>query len=101
MHWFRWDGADLLLNVKIQPGASRNEFSGLHGAALRVRIHAPAVEGQANEALIVFLSRSFATSKRCITIERGTLSRTKSLRIQVPSQLPAELVLLGLTTATQ
>ena len=100
MSWFRWDHADLILNVKIQPGASRNEFAGLYGANLRLRIHASAIEGRANDELIMFLCERFATARHRVAIERGASSRIKSLRIQIPSQLPAELVMLGLIDST-
>jgi uncharacterized protein len=99
MSWFRWDNADLILNVKIQPGASCSEFAGLHGETLKLRIHAAPIEGRANDELLAFMCRSFATSKSRISIERGVLSRLKSLRIQAPSQLPAALLSLGLTLA--
>lgn len=101
MTWFRWDNADLILQVKIQPGASCSEFAGLHGESLKLRIHAPAIEGRANDELVAFLCRSFATSKNRVSIERGALGRMKSLRIQAPGQLPQPLLLLGLTPAPQ
>jgi uncharacterized protein len=99
MSWYRWDDADLILHVKIQPGASRSEFAGLHGEHLKLRIHAPAIEGRANDELLAFLCRSFATSKSRVSIERGALGRMKSLRIQTPFQLPESLLSLGLTAA--
>ena len=37
----RRDGDDLLLVVHAQPGASRSEFAGLHGEAVKIRIQAP------------------------------------------------------------
>ena len=101
MNWFRWHDADLILNIKIQANTNRSEFAGLYGEFLRVRIHAPAVEGQANDELLAFMSRSFVTNKSRISIERGLLSKIKSGRIQVPGQLPAELVSLGLIIPTQ
>lgn len=97
MTWFRWDNADLILQVKIQPGASRSEFAGLHGESLKLRIRAPAIEGRANDELVAFVSYSFGTSKNRVSIERGGLGRMKSLRIQAPGQLPEALVALGLT----
>lgn len=100
MSWFRWDAGDLILNVKLQPGASRSEYAGLFGTALRLRIHAPAIEGRANDELVAFLSTSFLVSKSNIRIERGALGRMKSVRIQIPDQLPKELMALGLTRAT-
>jgi uncharacterized protein (TIGR00251 family) len=101
MNWFRWHDGDLILNIKIQANASRSEFAGIYGEFLRVRIHAPAVEGRANDELLAFICQRFATAKSRISIERGLLSRMKSLRIQVPSQLPAELMSLGLIASAQ
>lgn len=99
MSWFRWDHGDLILHVKIQPGASRSEFAGLHGEKLKVRIHAPAIEGRANDELVAFLCHSFATSKSRISIEHGALGKMKTLRIQAADQLPEALLLLGLVPA--
>ena len=99
MTWFRWDNTDLILHVKIQPGARRSEFAGLHGDNLKLRIHAPAIEGRANDELVAFVSHSFGTSKHRVSIERGGLGRMKALRIQAPGQLPDALVQLGLTTS--
>lgn len=98
MSWFRWDGPTLLLQLKLQPGASRSEFAGLHGDQLKVRIHAPAIEGRANSELVVFLSTGFAVGKSSISIERGELGRVKTVRIASPRQLPEALLQLGLTS---
>ncbi len=97
MNWFRWDGATLLLYLKLQPGASRSEFAGLHGDQLKVRIHAQAIEGRANAELLSFLSAGFGVAKSNITIERGELGRVKTVRIAAPRQLPQALLQLGLT----
>jgi uncharacterized protein (TIGR00251 family) len=97
MNWFRWDGPALLLSLKLQPGASRSEFAGLHGDHLKVRIHAPAIEGRANAELLAFLSSSFAVGKSSLSIERGELGRIKTVRIATPRQLPEVLLELGLT----
>ena len=97
MPWFRWQGADLLLEAKIQPDASRSEFAGMHGEHLKIRIHAPAVDGKANTELVAFLAQAFATSKSQIHIERGESGRIKSLRVCIPRQLPDALLTLGLS----
>ncbi|MGE0114733.1 MAG: DUF167 family protein [Steroidobacteraceae bacterium] len=97
MNWFRWDGADLILQLKIQPGARRSEFAGLHGERLKLRIHAAAVAGRANAELQAFLCTTFATGKSNIHIEQGELGRIKCVRIQTPRKLPDELSALGLS----
>jgi hypothetical protein len=43
--WYRWDGDDLILSLKIQPKASRDELAEPLGDALKVRITAPPVDG--------------------------------------------------------
>lgn len=98
MSWYRWDGTSLVLRLQIQPGARRSEFADLHGERLKVRIHAPAIEGRANTELQSFLCSRFTTSKNCIHIEHGTSGRMKSVRIHAPVTLPGELLSLGLTT---
>ena len=97
MHWYRWEESDLVLELKLQPGASRSEFAGLHGTFLKTRIHAPAVDGKANSTLIAFLAEAFGVAKQHIRIERGELSRFKSLRICAPHTLPPPLLQLGLS----
>lgn len=101
MNWFRWDGNALILHLKLQPGASRSQFAELHGKQLKVRIHAPAVEGRANNELLAFLSSSFGVGKSSIAIERGELGRIKTIRIFTPQQLPEALLKLGLNSSAR
>ncbi len=63
MSYFRWDGEDLLLECHLQPKASRDEFAGLHGDRLKIRLTAPPVDGKANAHLLAFLASVFAVSK--------------------------------------
>jgi uncharacterized protein len=57
------------------------EITGLQGDALRVRLTAPPVDGAANEALVRFLSDTFAIPRVSITIVAGTSSRTKVVEL--------------------
>ena len=83
-----WDGPDLILQVQVQPRASREEFAGLHGDALKVRLTAPPVDGKANAALIAFLARSFGVAKRAVVLVHGETGRSKRVRITRPARLP-------------
>ncbi|MBY0550137.1 MAG: DUF167 domain-containing protein [Candidatus Obscuribacterales bacterium] len=74
------NGISLLLHV--QPGAARSEFAGLHDDALKLRVSARAVDGEANKSVCAFLSRFFAVSKTCVTIKRGATSRKKTVFIE-------------------
>ncbi|HET7537958.1 MAG TPA: DUF167 domain-containing protein [Candidatus Didemnitutus sp.] len=69
------------LELKIIPNAPRNEIVGWLGAALKVKVHAPALEGRANEELLDFLSAKFGVPRRDITLLRGEKSRHKVVRI--------------------
>ena len=83
-------GADgsITLTIHAQPGAKRTEVAGAHGAALKIRIAAPAVEGRANDTLIAFLAESFGVPRRNVTLVRGETGRRKTLRIESPTARP-------------
>ena len=68
--------------VHVQPRASRTEAAGLHGTALKVRLHAPPVDGAANEALVEFLSGHFEIPKRAVRIVSGHSSRSKTVELR-------------------
>ena len=66
----------------MQPGAKRSEFAGMHGDRVKLRLAAPAVEGKANAALIVFLADYFQVPKRNVSIVSGVKSRSKRVSIE-------------------
>jgi uncharacterized protein (TIGR00251 family) len=74
------DGPDVLLEIRVQPRASRNELVA-RDAALTLRLTAPPVEGAANLAARRFLAALFDLPPSRITLERGDTARTKRLRI--------------------
>jgi uncharacterized protein (TIGR00251 family) len=78
-------GDAVRFSVRLQPRASKNEIAGLSGAALKVRVTAPPVDGLANEALIELLSRALNTSRRNVCIVSGHSSRTKLIEISEAS----------------
>lgn len=89
----RWDGKDLLLAVYIQPRASRDEITGQHGEALRIRIAAPPVDGEANAALCRFLADVFGVAKSAVSVESGQSGRRKTVRIREPRVLPTGIAI--------
>jgi uncharacterized protein (TIGR00251 family) len=75
------------ISVRVQPGARANQIVGWMadargGRALKVRLRAPAIEGQANEALIEFLATTLCLRARQIILIRGDKSREKVVRIE-------------------
>ncbi|WP_236201285.1 DUF167 domain-containing protein [Pseudomonas pseudonitroreducens] len=91
MPFYHWDGEDLILDCHLQPKASRDEFAGLHGERLKIRLTAPPVEGKANAHLLAFLGKVFGVAKSAVKLESGELNRQKRVRIPRPTKLPAEL----------
>jgi uncharacterized protein (TIGR00251 family) len=66
------------INVQVSPGASKEKARIIAGEGiLKVHLHARAVEGAANKALVEFLSDALGIAKSMITIEKGETSRKK------------------------
>jgi uncharacterized protein (TIGR00251 family) len=85
---YRWDGADLILQVRVQPRASRDEWLGPRDDRPCLRITAPPVDGKANAHLREFLATLFGVAKSRVTLLAGESSRDKRLRIAAPRRLP-------------
>jgi hypothetical protein len=79
--WLRVSGDDVVLSLHIQPGAKKTEVAGLHGEALKIRLHAPPVDGKANDALIAFLAERLGVPKARVVLEAGQTSRSKRVRV--------------------
>lgn len=73
------DGCTFL--VRVQPRSSRDQVTGLHDDALKIRLTAPPVEGKANQALQKFLAKQLNTSPTNIDILTGHTSRQKRVRV--------------------
>ncbi|MRI32575.1 YggU family protein [Endozoicomonas sp. OPT23] len=91
MSYYRWQNDDLILQLHLQPKAKTDDFCGLHGESLKVRIKAPPVDGKANAYLTKFMAKAFGVSKSKVVIESGELSREKRVRIISPVKIPEGL----------
>jgi hypothetical protein len=67
--------------VRVLPRSSRCEVVGIQDDALKLKITAPPVEGQANEECIRFLSRLLDVKRNSISITAGGKSKNKSITI--------------------
>ena len=72
----------VVVAVRVQPRASRDEIAGEMNGALKIRLQAPAVEDRANEALVEFLAQLLKTPKSAVRILSGERSRSKRLEIR-------------------
>ncbi|WP_420554821.1 DUF167 domain-containing protein [Neptuniibacter marinus] len=91
MNWYQWQSDNLLLNCHLQPKASKDEFYGLHGDSLKIRITAPPVDGKANAHLIKFLAKQFGVAKNAVSVIKGELARQKRVKIAQPKKIPEQL----------
>ena len=71
----------MILELHVQPGASRTEFAGKHGDRIKVRVTARATDGKANAALIEFLAAHYGVPRRSVRITSGLRSRQKRVVI--------------------
>lgn len=94
MGHYRWEGDDLLLEIRVQPRASRDEIVGLHGEQLKVRITAPPVDGKANSHLQRYIAKAFGVAPSAVVLVGGETGRDKRFRIHSPREIP---VVTGVT----
>ncbi len=69
------------LNLKITPGAPRDEVLGELGGAIRVKLRAPPVDGKANDALVRFLAEKLGVHASAIRLIVGATGRRKLVEI--------------------
>ncbi|GAB4331190.1 MAG: hypothetical protein Kow0099_02380 [Candidatus Abyssubacteria bacterium] len=89
----------VIIRVRVQPRALKDEIAGVADERLRIRVKAPPVEGAANDAACGFLSRLFGLAKGEVRLVSGATSRNKRILL---AGMEAEAVvarLLGILEA--
>jgi uncharacterized protein (TIGR00251 family) len=71
----------VLLSVKLQPRASKNEIVGALGGELRIKVTAPPVDAAANEALLRLLAEALDCPRSKVELVRGQTSRHKTIKL--------------------
>lgn len=72
----------LVVHVRVQPRASRNQLDGLVDDRLRVRLTAPPLEGEANKACGIFLAEVLGVARSKVTLVAGPKSREKAFKVE-------------------
>ena len=72
----------VILAVRVQPRASKDEIAGEIAGALKIRLQSPALQGRANDALIEFLAELLKIPKSAVRILSGERNRIKRLEIR-------------------
>ncbi len=79
---FATEGSRVIFQVHVQPRAGRNEVAGVYGAAIKIRLQAPPVEGRANAALIAFLAQRLGLRERDVEIISGHSGHHKRIAVR-------------------
>lgn len=74
--------AGVVLPVRAQPRARRDEIRGEQDGALKVAVTQPAEKGKANKAIVILLAKSFQLRKSQFELLSGATSSTKKILIR-------------------
>lgn len=85
------------LAVFCQPKASRTALIGTHAGMVKVKVREAAIDGKANEALLVLLAAALAIPRRQLRLLTGEQSRMKRV---LAEGIDEEAALARLATAT-
>lgn len=72
----------VVLDISVSPNAKRTEVVGLHDSALRIRLAAQPVDGQANAALLRWLADELGIARQQVELLRGDSARRKQVQIR-------------------
>lgn len=79
--WYHQAQDLITLRLYVQPGAKKNEVIGLVEDEIKIKLATSAIEGQANLALIKYLSQLCKIPQSKITLKKGQKSRHKVIEI--------------------
>ena len=68
-------------NVRVQPRASKSGVAGELDGAIKIRVAAPPVEGEANNELIRFLAKLFDLPRANVSLISGSTSKNKVVKV--------------------
>jgi uncharacterized protein (TIGR00251 family) len=67
--------------VRVQPRASKSGVAGEIDGAVKIRLAAPPVDGEANEEMIRFLAKLFGLPRANVELVSGATNRNKVVRV--------------------
>lgn len=80
--WLKDGSGGVELSLLVQPRASRTKVIGEHDGRLKIALAAPPVDGEANAALVEFISGALRVRKADVTLLDGETSRRKRLAVR-------------------
>lgn len=91
--WARDVAAGVVMEILVQPRASRTRVVGEHDGRLKIQLAAPPVDGEANAALSEFLAGELRVRKGDVAIVRGETGRRKTVQVAGVTAAEASQVL--------
>jgi uncharacterized protein len=76
----RADG--ILISLKVQPRASKNEIGKAIGGDLKIKVTAAPVDSAANEAILRLLAETLDCPRGAVQLLRGQTSRRKQVLVR-------------------
>ncbi len=92
--WAREGPGGVVLELLVQPRASRTRVVGEHDGRLKIQLAAPPVDGEANAALVVYLAGVFGVKRADVVLLAGEAGRRKRVRVAGVRAADAEARLL-------
>jgi uncharacterized protein (TIGR00251 family) len=80
--WARDEAGRAVLEILVQPRASRTRVVGEHDGRLKIQVAAPPVEGEANAALIELVASALGVRRAAVSVLRGDSGRRKSVAVE-------------------
>jgi uncharacterized protein (TIGR00251 family) len=93
--WLREVPGGVRITVRLAPRSARDRVVGVHGAALKVAVTAPPVEGRANRHLLEFLAGRLGVARGALTLVAGEHARQKVIEAAGVRAADAEAMLGG------
>ena len=90
-NYYRWDGGNLILHLKVHAGARGAAWGKILGGHIAVHVPAPPEKGRATARLLCFLAEEFAVSRSSVQLLHGAFSPLKVVQIVQPRKLPAAI----------
>lgn len=86
-------GTELWFSVRVQPRASRTAVLGQSDGVMKLAVTAPPVEGEANEAVRVFIAKALGVAKRSVRVVQGERGRDKVIAVEGVTQAAIEALI--------
>ncbi len=93
--WARDASEGAVLELLVQPRASRTRVVGEHDGRLKIQLAAPPVDGEANAALLAFLAAALDARRTDVALLAGETGRRKRVRVAGVAAATAVARLLG------